>query len=73
MEEKETLNRIKKVLVEQGRTQAWLARKIGKSYVVITNYCNNKTQPSLSVLKSIAEALDIDVRNLLNSSKPIDK
>lgn len=59
------INRIKEVLKEQGRTQTWLAEKIGKSYVVVTNYCNNKTQPSLEVLRRMAEVLDVDVRELL--------
>ena len=62
------MNRIKDVLKEQGRTQTWLAEKIGKSYVVVTNYCNNKSQPSLPVLRKIAEVLEVDVRELLVST-----
>jgi transcriptional regulator with XRE-family HTH domain len=62
------LNRIKEVLKEQGRTQAWLAEKIGKSYVVVTNYCNNKSQPSLKVLFSVAKVLDVDARELLKET-----
>ena len=63
------MNRIKEVLKEQGRTQTWLAEKIGKSYVVVTNYCNNKAQPSVSILNKIAKVLDVDVRELLVSTK----
>jgi putative transcriptional regulator len=63
------MNRIKEILKYQGRSQAWLAEKIGKSYVVVTNYCNNKTQPSILVLKKIAEVLEVDVRELLVSTK----
>jgi len=63
------MNRIKEVLKEQGRTQTWLAEQIGKSYVVVTNYCNNNTQPSVPVLRNIAEVLDVDVRELLVSTK----
>lgn len=63
MYDKQQMNRIKEVLKEQGRTQTWLA----ESYVVVTNYCNNKTQPSVSVLTDIAKA--IDVRELLISTK----
>lgn len=63
------MNRIKEVLEEQGRTQTWLAEKIGKSYVVVTNYCNNNTQPSVPVLRDIAEILDVYVRELLVSTK----
>ncbi|BFM44532.1 hypothetical protein CFS9_31730 [Flavobacterium sp. CFS9] len=63
------MNRIKEVLKEQGRTQTWLAEKIEKSYVVVTNYCNNNTQPSVEVLRKIAEVLDVDVRELLVPTK----
>ena len=63
------MNRIKEILKEQGRTQTWLAGKIGKSYVVVTKYCNNHTQPSIQVLKKIAEVLDVDIRELLVPTK----
>ena len=65
----ESFNRIKEVLKEQGRTQTWLADQIGKSYVVVTNYCNNNAQPSIEVLRKIASALDVDVRELLVPTK----
>jgi len=63
------MNRIKEILKEQGRTQTWLAEKIGKSYVVVTNYCNNNSQPSIQVLNNISEILDVDIRELLVSTK----
>ena len=63
------MNRIKEILKEQGRTQTWLAEKIGKSYVVVTNYCNNNSQPSIQVLTNISKILDVDVRELLVSTK----
>jgi putative transcriptional regulator len=63
------MNRIKEVLSSQGRTQTWLAKKIQRSFVVTTNYCNNKTQPSLTVLYRIASALGVDVRDLLTPSQ----
>lgn len=69
MSEKKQMNRIKEVLKEQGRTQTWLADQIDKSYVVVTNYCNNKSQPSLPLLNKIAEVLDIDVRDLIVPTK----
>lgn len=69
MAKKIKMNRIKDVLQEQGRTQTWLAEKINKSYVIVTNYCNNNSQPSISVLREIAKALDVDVRELLIPTK----
>ena len=63
------MNRIKEVLKEQGRTQTWLAEKIDKSYVIVTNYCNNNAQPSIEVLRKIADVLEVDVRELLVPTK----
>lgn len=63
------MNRIKEILKEQGRSQTWLASRIGKSYTVVTNYCNNKTQPSVKLLYQIAQIINVDVRELLVPSK----
>lgn len=63
------MNRIKKILEEQGRSQAWLAKQLDKSYTVVTNYCNNNSQPSIPTLVKIAELLDVDVRELLCPTK----
>lgn len=63
------MNRIKEILKEQGRSQTWLAEQLGKSYVMVTNYCNNKAQPRIEVLNQIANLLDVDVRTLLESNK----
>jgi putative transcriptional regulator len=63
------MNRIKEVLKDQGRTQIWLSEKIGKSYVIVTNYCNNNSQPSIPILRKIAKILDVDVRELLVPTK----
>ena len=67
------MNRIKEVLRAQGRTQMWLSERIGKSYIIVTNYCNNKKQPSIEVLKMIADVLDVDIRDLLEPSKTLNK
>ena len=69
MPRKVNMNTIKEVLKEQGRTQTWLAEKIDKSYVIVTNYCNNNTQPSIPILRDIARMLDVDVRELLIPTK----
>jgi len=63
------MNRIKAILKDQGRTQKWLAFKLKKSYVNVSNYCNNKVQPPLDVLNDIAKILDVDIRELLNPTK----
>jgi transcriptional regulator with XRE-family HTH domain len=63
------MNRIKQVLVQKGIKQVWLADQLGKSYNVVNGYVQNRNQPSLEVLFEIAKILDVDVKELLISSK----
>lgn len=63
------MNRIKEVLVLKGIKQVWLAEKLGKSYNVVNGYVQNRNQPSVEVLYEIAKILDVDVKELLISSK----
>ena len=65
----ERINRIKEVLVIKGVSQKELAAKLAKNPNTIASICNNKTQPHLKDLKKIAEILDIDIRELLVSTK----
>lgn len=66
------MNRIKEVLEEQGRSQKWLASQIQKSYNMVNAYVQNRTQPSVEVLVQIASILDVDVTELLVSTKKSD-
>lgn len=63
------VNRIKEILVNKGIKQTWLAEKLGKSYNMVNAYVQNRQQPRLEVLYKIAEILDVDVKDLLKSSK----
>jgi transcriptional regulator with XRE-family HTH domain len=63
------MNRIKEVLEEKGIKQTWLAEKLGKSYNMVNGYAQNRQQPRLEVLNEIAIILDVDVRELIASSK----
>ena len=62
------MNRIKEVLEEKGIKQIWLAEKIGKSYNMVNGYVQNRRQPSLELLNEIAKVLDVDVKELIQSS-----
>lgn len=66
---KKEINRIKKVLVEEGKTNKWLAEKLNKTTPTVSRWCTNDMQPSLETLVQIAEVLEIDVRELLVSTK----
>jgi transcriptional regulator with XRE-family HTH domain len=63
------MNRIKEVLEIKGIKQIWLAEKLEKSYNMVNSYAQNKRQPRLEVLVKIAEILDIDVKELIVSTK----
>jgi len=63
------MNRIKEVLEEKGIKQVWLAEKLGKSYNMVNGYVQNRQQPRLEVLNDIAEILDVDIKELIVSSR----
>ncbi len=63
------INRIKVVLVEQKRTNKWLAEQIGKDPATISKWCTNSSQPDLVTLTRVAEILDVDIRTLINKTK----
>ena len=63
------MNCIKQILDNQGRSQRWLADKLGKSYNMINAYVQNRQQPRVETLYEIAEILSVDVKELLVSNK----
>ena len=60
------INRIKVVLVEQGKTGKWLAEQIGKSSCTVSKWCSNASQPDLNTLVLIAKTLGVDAKELIN-------
>ena len=63
------MNRIKEVLEEKGIKQTWLAEKLGKSYNMVNGYVQNRQQPRLEVFIEIAKILDVDIKELIVSTK----
>lgn len=63
------LNRLKVVLVEQNKTGKWLAEQLGKSTATVSKWCQNAIQPDLQTLQSISKLLDVDIRDLIVSTK----
>lgn len=64
------INRLKVVLVENKKTNKWLAEKLGKDSATISKWCTNTAQPSVETLMQIAKCLNVEVNDLLI---PVDK
>ena len=69
MEETKDINRIKVVLVEKKRTNKWLAEQLGKDPATVSKWSTNTSQPGWETLLQIAGVLDVDVKDLLHSTK----
>ena len=60
---------VKIVLAEKERTGTWLSEQMGHSISTVSRWMTNKVQPSVEQLYKIARHLDVDVKELLVSSK----
>ena len=69
MSSKKQINRIRVVLAEKDRTNKWLSEKVDKNRTTVSRWCTNDMQPSLETIIAIANALDVDVRELILSTK----
>ncbi len=63
------LLRLKELLKEKDITGKDLAEKVGVSSVAISNITSGNSFPKPELLKSIAEVLDIDIRELFIPTK----
>lgn len=69
--EKETvrINRIKVVLAEEGTTNTKLAEMMSTIPQRVSKWVTNRVQPNLETLVQIAKCLEVDVKDLLYSTK----
>lgn len=63
------LNRIKVILVEKKRTNKWLTEELGKDPATVSKWCTNTSQPDIYTFAKIANLLEVDIRDLLISTK----
>jgi len=63
------INRLKIMLADKGKTNKWLAEQLGKSEVTVSRWVTNEIQPSMETFLEIAKHLDVDVKELINSTK----
>ena len=69
VKQKHIYNRIKSVLAEKGKTNIWLSEELGLNKATVSKWCTNDTQPTMENLFRIADALAVDVRELLVPNK----
>lgn len=63
------INRIKVVLAEKNRTNKFLAESLSVDPSQVSRWATNRLQPNLETLLKIANALEVDIRELLQPSK----
>jgi transcriptional regulator with XRE-family HTH domain len=67
------LNNIKMALLEQGMKQGELAAKMQIDKNTVSNWANNRSQPSLKKLYVIAEAIGCPAPRLLKEVNPLSQ
>ncbi len=63
------INIIKVVLAEKNRTNKFLAESLSVDPSQVSRWVTNRQQPNLETLLKIANALEVDIRELLQPSK----
>lgn len=72
--DKRNINRIRVILAEQDRSNKWLAEKIGVYEGTVSKWATNTQQPSINHFLQIAEVLQVDIRDLFESTlKKLDR
>lgn len=62
------LNRIKVVLAERNLTNKWLSEQLGRDPATVSKWVTNAAQPTIETLAEISRVLQVDVKDLLNST-----
>lgn len=68
MDKPTTINRIRVVLAEKQLSNHWLAERLGKTDMTVSRWSTNKAQPSLSQLVEIANVLQVDAKDLIETT-----
>lgn len=63
------INRIKVVLAEKNRTNKFLAESLSTDPSQVSRWVTNRLQANLETLLKIANAPEVDIRELLQPSK----
>jgi len=67
MKSKYNYNRLKSVLVEKNITSKELAKVLSRSETTVSRWCTNDVQPSIPTLYEIADYLNVNPTEILNT------
>ena len=59
------INRIKVMLVDNGKTNRWLATQLGEDPATVSKWCTNSAQPTLETMMQIAKLLNVEMNDLV--------
>jgi putative transcriptional regulator len=62
-------NNLKEILTSKGVKASFIAKSLGVNKNTVYNWLSQKSQPSLKTLNDVAEILNVDVKDLLTSSR----
>jgi transcriptional regulator with XRE-family HTH domain len=65
---KKDIYRIKVVLVENKKTNKWLAEQLGKDPATVSKWCTISSQPTLETMLKIANLLDVEIVELIRKN-----
>lgn len=68
--EKLILNRLRIVLAEKSKTNRWLSEKLDINENTVSKWVNNVQQPPLFTFYKISNLLEVDMRELFESTLP---
>lgn len=67
------MNQIKKVLKQQGRTQAWLAVQLDVTKSTMSSWCNHHSEPNLTYIYKASDILNVQLIELLADKENLKK
>ena len=67
------MNQIKKVLKQQGRTQAWLAVQLDVTKSTMSSWCNHHSEPNLTYIYKASDILNVQLTDLLADKANLKK
>lgn len=61
-------NRLRIILAEKNVTNHWLAMEMGMTDMMVSRWCTNRIQPSISQLFQMSKLLDTEMEKFIDTS-----